>query len=138
MALIDEKDLEKVSIRKWSYHHTGYAVGGHSPQVSMHRHLMGIPPKGLMIDHINGNKLDNRRKNLRFCDRYENQYNSKPVRTDLPRNVYWRPQRGVWVVRLKHRGKRIFVGYFKVLKEAKAAAKKAIIKFHGEFAYAQA
>lgn len=131
-ALIDDKDFEKVSIRKWSYHHTGYVVGGY-PQVSLHRFIMDAGNRQY-IDHINRNKLDNRRKNLRFCTPTQNQYNSIPKRAKLPKGLYWRGDRRAWVVRIKSEGKRLFIGYYKRLGDARKACKEAVLKYHGEFA----
>jgi hypothetical protein len=62
-SIIDEEDYDKVCIYKWRLSN-GYAIGG-PKTIKLHRFIMNAE-NGLMIDHINGNKLDNRKSNLRY------------------------------------------------------------------------
>lgn len=79
-ALIDDIDFDLVSAHKWCVSSVNYAVkairleDGKQHTLLMHRFIMN-PPPDMQIDHINGNTLDNRRKNLRICTRSENQRN---------------------------------------------------------------
>jgi hypothetical protein len=130
-AIIDDIDFERVSQRKWSFHHTGYVVGGY-PQVRLHRFILNAK-KGEYVDHINMDKLDNRRENLRLCTPAQNQYNQLPKRK-IPKCIYWREARKAWIVRITADGKRHWVGYFKNFDEAKKEYEKAVIRLHGEFA----
>lgn len=81
IAIIDERDYKKVSSHKWcwmkSKYNDGYAMrnGGGYVQL-MHRFIMGESHK--YIDHINGDTLDNRRKNLRVVTNAQNSMNSRP------------------------------------------------------------
>lgn len=138
-AIIDDEDFERVSCRKWSYHHGGYAVGGR-PQVRLHRFITNCP-KGKEVDHVNRDKLDNRKSNLRICTRMQNSWNytlPDTLKRGLPRGVYYRAVRDAYVVRIKVGGVRMFIGYFKNLEDATKAAKDAYLKYHGEFSiYAQ-
>jgi len=63
VALVDDADFEFLNQWKWFYHQTGYAKSCHR---YMHR-LINKTPKGFHTDHINRNKLDNRKSNLRYC-----------------------------------------------------------------------
>lgn len=84
-ALIDDEDygraMEAVGKGRWYAHAPSpsptlvYACSG-SRSISMHR-LVTDAPKGMDVDHINGNGLDNRRQNLRVCTRRENSRNKK-------------------------------------------------------------
>lgn len=66
VALVDPTDFESVSIYKWWVNAGGYAESTHyGRRVLMHRLLME-PPSDKVVDHINGNKLDNQRSNLRI------------------------------------------------------------------------
>ena len=71
--LIDAEDFPAVSQRTWSLGKRGYPVSHTSRKMPggartepLHRYLMK-PEPGYEVDHISGNKLDNRRKNLRIC-----------------------------------------------------------------------
>jgi hypothetical protein len=77
-ALVDAEDYERISEHRWSYDYRGYAIRGERSRsegkqrtVRMHREILGAAT-GLDVDHINRNKLDNRRSNLRSVERAEN------------------------------------------------------------------
>ena len=73
--LIDISDYEFVKQYGWHISKLGYATENRSKK-TLHSMLMNTP-KGLYTDHINGNKLDNRRSNLRIVNCSENGYNKK-------------------------------------------------------------
>jgi len=78
-AIVDDSDYERLSKFKWCYH-LGYAIryaGGGRKQrrfERMHR-VVNNTPDGFFTDHINRNKLDNRRANLRTVKHRENSIN---------------------------------------------------------------
>lgn len=77
-AIVDDEDYEKLSISFWCLSSGGYArrgtkTKGKTTTHYMHRELLGYP-KGC-VDHINGNKLDNRKSNLRAVNQSINQHN---------------------------------------------------------------
>lgn len=67
----DRADYEKVKRFCWYEAKTGYIM---ADKRTMHRYLMN-PPENMVVDHINHNKADNRRKNLRICTTAENSLN---------------------------------------------------------------
>ena len=76
-VLFDEQDKELLGDLKFHINvSTGYAQHN-TTKAYMHRMIMG-DPKGMMIDHINRNRLDNRRSNLRIVDCSGNMLNTKP------------------------------------------------------------
>lgn len=84
--LFDIEDEPLVSAYKWHISDTGYAVWRGKPKdfddrvtVRMHRLVMGAKP-GELVDHLNGNRLDNRKSNLRICTHKENAQNRHTVR----------------------------------------------------------
>lgn len=145
-VLVDEGDLLLVGHRRWfareSHGHT-YAVG-HPPRAEpgtsriMHRHLMSCPADAL-VDHENGNGLDNRRHNLRVCTVRHNRQNSRSGRRQrrglfkgirepvLPRNPSWRAKITVC-------GKEIHLGSFPDAESAARAYDRAARLHFGEFA----
>lgn len=67
--LIDREDFELVKNRTWFKNHKGYVFG--SKNQFIHQLIINCP-KGMQIDHINNNKLDNRKRNLRICTAQQN------------------------------------------------------------------
>ncbi len=86
--LILDKDFIYVDDRLWAVDSLGYPV---SNKLRAHTMVMGKQPKGLDIDHINGDKLDNRRTNLRVITHAQNSVNTKLYKTNTS------GFRGVWV-----------------------------------------
>lgn len=81
------------------------------------------------IDHINGNTLDNRICNLRDVTRQDNCKN-RTIRSDSKSGVNGvRFQNGKWVARITHNGKRITLGSFEDLEQAKIARREAEEKY---------
>lgn len=73
-TIIDEEDLEKIQNHSW-YLNRGYVEAKiKGKTVSLHRYLTN-PPPNLVVDHLNGNKLDNRRENLQITTRQGNSWN---------------------------------------------------------------
>ena len=81
-TLIDDEDFEWLNQYKWYCSVKGYAArnvaqDGKKITMRMHQAIMGKQNDKLEIDHKNGNKLDNRRDNLRICSHAENSKNRK-------------------------------------------------------------
>ena len=80
VTLIDKEDLTRVKNKKWYYNRNGktaYAVNPNykGNDVYLHRFIVNCPP-GRVVDHINGDGLDNRKKNLSVCTSSENKISS--------------------------------------------------------------
>lgn len=92
-ALIDAEDIHKVTSLSWHVSDNGYVINrSRGNTVRMHRLIMNTPP-GMDTDHINHNKLDNRKSNLRICTRSENLKNKQGVK-----GYYYCKKRDRWVV----------------------------------------
>lgn len=67
LVTIDDESIKKVKSRHWSLTKPGYVVGNIKLKkpIYLHRLIFGDVKKGLVIDHINRNPLDNRKENLR-------------------------------------------------------------------------
>lgn len=75
-AIVDDDDYEKVNSLSWQFNGR-YASGRKGGKtLLLHRFILDTP-KGFVTDHINGDKLDNRRSNLRVCNQSQNRANSR-------------------------------------------------------------
>jgi hypothetical protein len=98
-------------------------------------YVYGINPKD-QIDHINGNRSDNKITNLREVNNNQNQFNSK-IRKDNTsgvKGVVWRPANKKWQARIRVNNISKSLGYFEDLELARLAISEARIKYHGIFA----
>jgi hypothetical protein len=118
---------------------TGYVsvkIYGKAYKVHQIVYLMhhGFIPKE--IDHINGNRADNRIENLREVTRTQNRMNSKMPKTNTSgiKNVHWKKQHKKWEVILIINGKRKDFGRYADLELAELVAIEARNKYHGKYA----
>lgn len=118
-AIVDYKDFIRLPKRTW-FMQFGYARATiNYKQISMHRLIMGAK-KGEEVDHINHNKLDNRRCNLRFVTRSENMYNQK----NPERGIIYYKKENRWRARIHVNGKQKWLGSFKRREDAIKAAQE--------------
>lgn len=96
-------------------------------------HKMPFSP---LLDHINGNILDNRIENLRVATHSQNMRNShRPTNnTSGVKGVYWQKDKNMWRVQIWNNGKQRYVGRFREINEAKVAASTFRKTNHLEFA----
>lgn len=101
----------------------------------LHRLIMN-PPKGMMIDHINGDGLDNRRENLRVCTNAENQRNARLSSRNKSgyKGVSWNKRDKKWRSQIQHERKVRHIGYFDCPKEAARAWDAVAKELFGEYA----
>jgi hypothetical protein len=99
----------------------------------MHRFILD-PPEDREVDHINHNRLDNQKFNLRVCTKEENQYNAV-LRKDNKsgyKGVYLKGDK--WYTSIVYAGKQIYLGRFLTAKEGALAYNEAAKKYYGNFA----
>lgn len=141
VAIVDDEDYEYLSQWKWQQSN-GYAVrceylkGRKNKIHRMHR-IVNNTPVGLFTDHINRDKLDNRRSNLRNCTYSQNAANvnkrNNGSRSDLP-GVQWRADRKKWRSYICVNGRDIYLGTFNDELDAHIAYLNAKVEYFGEFA----
>lgn len=151
-ALVDDSDFEFLSQWKWhlagrnyEYAYRSTHIGSHKDgsrkqvNYSMHREIMKAP-KDLQVDHINGNKLDNRRDNLQLCNNQQN--HQKIGLTAKNTSGYkgvsyikrkWQNKR--WKAEIKINNKVTYLGSFFTKEEAAKVYNEAAQKYYGNFAY---
>lgn len=129
---IDEVDLPLVSSRRWSLSPAGYAVAAYG--VKLHRLILGAKGK-ISVDHQNGDRLDNRRANLRLATTSQNCRNSAVPRGRNPhRGISWEEDRQRWHAQIKVDNRTIHLGRYTTVDAALAARVKAEKEYFGEFA----
>lgn len=129
-ALIDIEDVEKISKYKWRVNDNGYVVTDidKNTKLRLHRFLMN-PSEDMVVDHINHNRLDNRKQNLRLCTQGENLRNKKV------KGVAFDERRNKWYARIMINRKNLHLGSFDTKEEAIEARKQAEIEYFGEYRY---
>jgi len=137
-AIVDAEDFEWLNQWKWYCDIRGYAIRHTDPKhvVYMHREILKTP-KGLVSDHINQNKLDNRRENLRTATHSQNKTN-RPMQANNKsgyKSVYWDKSRQKWFVNIRLNGKSKTLGRFENKEEEALAYNKKAKELFGEFAY---
>lgn len=149
-AIVDANDYDRLNKYKWCLSktpHTNYAMRRTKGKringrrvgrkvIMMHRLIMNAP-RHLVVDHINHNGLDNRKKNLRLCTRAENNRNRRPFNINGSgyKGVSWDKYRKRFLAAIRCNGKYYNLGRFKSeITAAKAYDKKAKQLF-GQFAF---
>ena len=136
-ALVDTEDFEYLNHWKWQLHVGGYAyrtVGNTKMDravVYMHREV-NHTPVGMLTDHINGNKLDNRKANLRTADKSLNATNTGLRKTNKSgyKGVSWSKLHNKWEAYIWKNNKKYHLGIYENLTDAANNRKKAEAIYH--------
>ena len=132
-AIVDDADFDWLSRYSWISDTSGYAVRRYS-RIPMHR-MVSSPNREQEVDHMNGNKLDNQRANLRNCTRKENARNRKQnTGTSQYKGVYWEKAAKCWRADIRVDYKLRFLGRFPSEIDAARAYDAAARQYFGEFA----
>jgi len=133
--LIDPEYYDLISEYRWREGGAGYASTDRN-QVTLHMHrlIMESEP-GKQVDHINHNKLDNRRCNLRHCTPSQNHMNRQPKKgkSSKYKGVCYSKSRGLWQANVTKDGKRYNLRAHTTEVEAALAYNKKAFELFGEF-----
>ena len=143
-AVVDDADAQLVLRHKWQVRieqHTAYAQttfrqAGRLRCVSMHRFILNAGPSDL-VDHADGNGLNNTRSNLRLATQAQNAWN-RSMRSDNSsgfKGVHWNKGRSRWVASIQRGSRKITIGYFLNAEDAARAYDAKAKALFGEFAH---
>lgn len=144
-VIVDDDDYDKVNKYHWCF---GGSVVGYKKHerrtgqrlILIHRLIMN-PEDCSVVDHINHNRLDNRKKNLRVCSKKQNARNClkpKGKHTSIYKGVRYKNDHGRrkrWNAHIKYNYRQIFIGTYKTEKEAAKAYNDKATELFGEYAY---
>jgi hypothetical protein len=143
VAIVDDEDFEYLNKWKWHiykqnrnnyYARTVIHLNKKRIPVVMHRLL--VKCDGYIIDHISGDGLDNRKCNIRVCNRSENPINRRVNINNLSgyKGVSWFKPEQKWRAQIQYRKIVYHLGCFIDPIDAAIAYNEAALKYHGEFA----
>lgn len=134
-AIVDDADFDYLSQWPW-YFNKGYAVRGNPDRILMHRVISGAM-NGEDTDHINRDKLDNRRSNLRCVTRAQNAVNrpKQSNNTSGYKGVSWHKYHKKWVAFVVFSKKTKTLGYFSSKEDAALAYNKGDLAIQGHTAF---
>lgn len=140
-TILDDEDYEKLRWFTWRIYRKNYKgswlcyVGRREKgkMELMHRIILQ-PEPGLVVDHINGNGLDNRRSNIRICTQSQNMKNRKVTRRSNSGYHGVRRCRGRWLASIKIDGRNTRIGWFDDPMQAAKAFDDSATKHFGQYA----
>jgi hypothetical protein len=139
VAVVDDGDFEWLSRNSWYLSQNGYAMRSSAKDgvrfcLPMHRAITDAP-SGMHVDHINGDKLDNRRENLRVCTPAQNQGNRVAHAGRRFKGVIYQQKIAPKVrAEIRRDGRARHLGCFSTEEEAARAYDRAAREQWGEFA----
>ncbi len=137
--LLDDEDINYTIFYTWSFNgryvNRHITLGSIRTTQSIHRFLTGCDDPTMVVDHIDGNPLNNQKSNLRVCTQTENIRNRKlnSNNTSGFKGVSWIKRQKKWKATITLNKKQIHLGYFFYPEEAYAAYKEASTKYHKEY-----
>ena len=141
--MVDDEDFDRINQWKWTAYKGGkslYALrkdfsSGVGVNVALGRFILNAP-KGLRVDHRNGNGLDNQRHNIRLCTHAQNMANRRKTdgRTSNFKGVAFQTKERMFSAQIKVNYESIHLGLFESEIDAALAYNNAARKHFGEFA----
>ena len=140
-AIVDDEDYERVNQYKWCAFKSAYGVYyamrfENKKNIPMHRFILGLGDKKILVDHIDCDGLNNTKSNLRESTHAQNGRNrgKQANNTSGYKGVFWNKGAKKWIPAIRVDKKMIALGCFDCKIEAAKAYNEAAIKYHGEFA----
>lgn len=143
VAVIDFDDFEKVRPYKWHARkaprncwYADHRFGKYGYLMPMHRLILDAPP-GSLVDHEDGDGLNNRRSNIRVCTKAQNGQAHRiktPGGTSKFRGVYRYKRDSIWVAQLGTKTENFYLGRFDSEEDAARAYDAKARELFGEYA----
>jgi hypothetical protein len=148
VALVDDEDYDWLNQWKWfakrdehRFYVETHDKNDHSKHLRMHRVITNCP-SNMVVDHIDGNGLNNQKDNLRICTNRQNCKNRRINKNnksgycgvDLDKNLYDKGYKNYWRVRIRVKDRESYIGHFNTKKKAALAYNEAAKKYFGDFA----
>ncbi len=139
---LDREDLEKVVRRTWQIKHMGYRIyfrtrNSNRKNIPLHRFILKVK-KGQIVDHISGDTLDNRKRNLRIVTAQQSTWNTGPRKglkyKGVEKKVVKGKWTGKWRAKLRKQGRTYVSRSFPTIEQAAKARDKLSRKHHGQYA----
>lgn len=146
IVAIDDNDFDWLNQWSWRgnkqtngdvYAETDNYVGGKRIIVKMHRLIIGVTDSKVLVDHVDGNGLNNQRNNLRPCTKSQNGMNRGTIRKNRLskfKGVQWHKKGKKWVSEIVANKKKTYLGLFINEEDAAKAYDVKAKELHGEFA----
>ena len=137
-ALVDDEDYDRLKGYAWRRHYFGYVtrgarVNGKKLTIRMHREIIDIQP-GYECDHIDGNRQNNQRSNLRQVTHQQNMYNRGCFNGRHSKYKGVSKRRDRWKACIMQNYNHIHIGYFATEEEAALAYNAKAKELFGEYA----
>lgn len=135
VTLVDDDDFDRVNKTNW-YYHKQCGIAYNSKRDKLHRYVLGVNDPKVFVDHINHNKLDNRKENLRICSKQQNNSNKlkQDGKTSPYKGVHLEAKSAKWISQITFNYENIFLGRYDSEIQAAIAYNNAAVKYFGEFA----
>jgi hypothetical protein len=134
-AYVDAADYEW--LKQWTWRvEDGYAVRHDNRKKILMHHQIMQPPKGMVVDHIDGNRANNCRANLRVCTRSQNCRNSRKRGgvSSVYKGVGYDKRKRKWYAKCQYQGEPVWLGFFDSEADAARAYDCMAVELFGEFA----
>lgn len=129
---IDFEDFDKIKSHSWYKNKKGYIISRiDNKLIRIHRHILEIKDKSLIVDHIDRNKLNNKKNNLRVCTNQQNARNKENPKNNKSglRGVFWNKEKRKWQTKIGDK----FLGYYDDIHDAIDTRIKFELSLYKEF-----
>ena len=137
LILVDEDDFEFIKSFSWFADKKGRSQMNYDYNtVKMHHLIMGFPIGDMEIDHIDCNKSNNCKNNLRIVTKSQNAWNKKISRNNVSgyKCIHFHTPSNRWRVIIGKNNKKHYIGQYTDIEDARIAYLNAVSELHGKFA----